>query len=234
MKRLAFAAAVLMLAVAASVSAQNKGMTVTAHTGAYDMPDNSMEFIHKALEMHPAIIEIDIRCRPDGSIAMSHDSIKSNDEGEDVAEVFSLMKGTDIRMNLDIKQTAALKGLYKLIRKYGLRRQVFMTGLGEPEVPVARVDCPRIKYYLNCSPDTSAINDPAYQEELLAKLKETGSIGVNCNYKYANGTLCELLHRNGYLLSVWTVNDSEDAARMIGIGVDNITTRKPEVINALL
>lgn len=232
MKRILFAFCCLLccLLCPSQVDAKEKRMTITAHTGAYGTPDNTMEFIDVALRKSPDIIEIDIRCRPDGTIIMSHDDVQSNDEGVEVDKVMALMKKTKIRMNLDIKQDQAIKGMYAIIRKYKMKKQVFMTGVGEERTAVARRDSPGIKYYLNCQPDTELIEDPAYQKQLLSTLKKTGSIGVNCDYHYATKTLSKFLHENGYLLSVWTVNHMEDALRMIQYDVDNITSRKPDII----
>lgn len=231
MKKILFTlAAVLLLAEASVYAGTPKRMTVTAHTGAYGTPDNTMEFVRTALGKNPDIIEIDIRCRPDGTLAMSHDEIKTDAEGEDIWKVFEKIKGTSIRINLDIKQTEALKPLRALVRKYRMGRQVFMTGLEIEEIPCARKDCRGVRYYLNCSPDLAMIKDEAYQQELLATLRSTHSLGVNCHYSCADKTLSDLLHKHGYLLSVWTVNEKADADRMKAIGVDNITTRRPEVV----
>lgn len=235
MKKTSIILSFLLLVTAVIANAGTpKRMTITAHTGAYGTPDNTMEFVDVALGKMPDIMEIDIRCRPNGTLAMSHDAIKTDADGEDIWKVFEKVKGTSIRINLDIKQTEALKPLRALITKYRMGKQVFMTGLEEDDIPYARKDCRGIKYYLNCKPDPARIEDEAYRKELLALLKSTGSIGVNCNFKYANQTLSDLLHENGYLLSVWTVNKKADAERMIAIGVDNITSRSPETVEEAL
>ena len=215
---------------ATQVEAKKKHMTITAHTGAYETPDNTMEFLDVALPKNPDIVEIDIRSRPDGTIIMSHDDVRSNSEGVEVYKALEKIKKTKIRINLDIKQDRVIKGLYALIRQYKMEKQVFMTGVEEERTSVARRDAPGIKYYLNCSPDTEKIEDADYQKELLAILKRTGSIGVNCSYEHATKTLSDLLHKNGYFLSVWTVNHAEDVMRMLQFDVDNITSRKPDVV----
>ena len=231
MKKTLIALTFLLLTTEAFVNAGTpKRMTITAHTGAYGTPDNTMEFVNVALGKNPDIIEIDIRCRPDGTLAMSHDEIKTNADGEDIWKVFEIIKDTPIRINLDIKQTIALKPLRALIKKYKMEKQVFMTGLEKEAIPYAKKDCQGVEYYLNCQPDTARIQEEAYQQELIDLLKSTGSIGVNCNFKFANKTLSDLLHKHGYLLSVWTVNEKADAKRMIAIGVDNITSRRPEIV----
>ena len=209
-----------------------KRMTITAHTGAWDQPDNTMEFIDYALPRNPDIIEIDIRQRPDGSLAMSHDDIESNDQGEDIYKVFEKIRGTKIRMNLDIKMTETLEKLRALILEYGMQKQVFMTGLHDEDIPIAMRDCRGIQYYTNLDLKPTDMELIPNQVALIDKLKRQHSLGVNCHYSCASRTLCELLHKNGFLLSVWTVNEAPDVKRMLEIGVDNITTREPDVVQA--
>ncbi|MBQ7988922.1 MAG: glycerophosphodiester phosphodiesterase, partial [Bacteroidaceae bacterium] len=210
------------------------GCTVTAHTGAYSTSANSMDFVRAALGKKPDYLEIDIRFRPDGTLACSHDAITSNSQGENLREVFNLVRGSSVKIMLDIKETATLKALYTLLTEYGLEKQVVLAGLNEQGVVTAREDCPGIPYLLNYSPDTQRIEDPDYQQMLIDLMKTTGSIGINCNYKYATRALADVLHKNGLLLSVWTVNEEADMKRMLDLGADNMATMQPDALYALM
>ena len=42
-------------------------MTVTAHSGAFDTPDNSLEYIRRVLDAGCGILEMDVTFRPDGT-----------------------------------------------------------------------------------------------------------------------------------------------------------------------
>ncbi|MDQ6603574.1 MAG: glycerophosphodiester phosphodiesterase, partial [Chloroflexota bacterium] len=46
--------------------------------------------------------------------------------------------------------------------------------------------------------------------------------------------LVAALRRAGFALYAWTVDESEDAARLIGWGVDGITTNRPDGIRPLM
>ncbi len=208
--------------------------TITAHSGAYNTPDNSLQYIDAALQNDADILEFDVRLRPDGTLAMSHDQIASNTEGEPIEPVMRKIKGRRSHINLDIKEVETLKSLHKLIKKLKMEDQVLLTGVREDWIPQVKKYCPGITYYINLSPDENRIAEEDYQQFLLDKLKETGSVGINCHYGHCTPLLSELLHKHGYLLSVWTVDNEADMRRMLRYRPDNITSRKPlEVKKAL-
>jgi hypothetical protein len=55
--------------------------TITAHTGAFDTDENSLESVQAAINHNVDIIEIDIRQRPDGTLIMDHEIAITNNDG---------------------------------------------------------------------------------------------------------------------------------------------------------
>ena len=208
-------------------------MTITAHAGAYNTPDNTMESVQTALALRTDLIEIDVRCRPNGTLAIGHDALQADEEGTELWQVLEAVARTQVNINLDIKQMEALPELYKLLRKYKLTKRVYMTGVPDAAWERAQKECPRIPYFTDLAPDTLRLGDTEYCRWMLERLKLTGSMGINCHYGNANATLARLLHENGMLLSVWTVNEPRDIARMLSIGPDNITTRRPDRVEQI-
>ena len=204
-----------------------QGFTVTAHTGAYDTPENSMESVQAAIENNVQIIEIDIRQRPDKTLVISHDIVVMNNEGTPLADVFALLQQDDCLINLDIKETRTLDPLHDLLVEYNLLSRAFLTGIDQMNVnAVKESSCADMDYYLNCQPSRIKIFTDDYKVKIIDLLKETGAVGINCNYKYACATLSNLLHENGYKLSVWTVNTKFEMKRMLVTQPDNITTKE--------
>lgn len=204
------------------------GFTITAHTGAYDTPDNTMEAFQVALEHKAEIIEIDIRQRPNGTIVMAHDIINTNNDGVAVAEVFKILQNEDVKLNLDIKETRVLKNLYDLIMEYQVADKVFFTGIEAFETDKVKENCPGIEYYLNCKPSRFSIFTESYQKKILDLMEKTGAVGINCKHIYASRTLSNLLHKNGYKLSIWTVDRKSHLKRALINTPDNITTHHPD------
>lgn len=209
--------------------------TITAHTGAYGTAMNTLEFVETAIKNNPQIIELDIRKRPDGTLVMSHDIVVTNNDGVKLESAFMLLQGTDIKINLDIKETRVLNDLYALLLKYNLVEQSFLTGIETYNVDAVREsDCANMDYYLNYSPKKTRLFSDSYRQKLIELLEESGAIGINCNYKYANSQLSSLLHTKGYKLSVWTVDKERTAKKMLVISPDNITTKDPEMIQNVI
>lgn len=209
--------------------------TITAHTGAYNTEMNTVDSVRAAIDNGAQIIELDIRQRPDKTVVMSHDIVVTNNDGNPLADALELLKGTDIKINLDIKETKVLNNLHKLLVEYNLVEQSFLTGIETINVKaVKESDCANMDYYLNYIPSRSRVFFDEYRQKIIDLLEETGAVGINCNYKYANSQLSSLLHKRGYKLSVWTVDTQRKAKKMLAIKPDNITTRNPDMINEVI
>lgn len=209
--------------------------TITVHTGAYNTQMNSIDSVKVAIDNNAKVIEVDIRQRPDGTVVMAHDLVVTNNDGVPFEEIVPLLKGTDVRINLDIKETRVLNNLHKILVENELLEQSFLTGIETINVKaVKESDCADMEYYLNYMPSRSRVFFDEYRTKLIDLLNETGAIGINCNYKYANSQLSSLLHKNGYKLSVWTVNTERRAKKMLAIKPDNITTKEPQMIENVI
>lgn len=210
--------------------------TVTAHTGSMNTPDNSIESIEKAISTGADVVEFDVRFRPNGTPVMAHDAVESDGAGVPIEDAlkFIAQSSESIKINLDVKETDNLSEVQDLVKKYGLPRRAFFTGVNEEFVPEVKRQCPEIPYYLNYSPEKSKLNNAEYKQKLLEILESTGAVGINCNYKNSNKILAELLHEHGYLLSVWTVDKENQMVRELVSGADNITSRNPDKLIDLI
>lgn len=209
--------------------------TITVHTGAYNTQMNSIDSVKVAIDNNAKVIEVDIRQRPDGTVVMAHDLVVTNNDGVPFEEIVPLLKGTDIGINLDIKETRVLNNLHKILVENELLEQSFLTGIETINVKaVKESDCADMEYYLNYMPSRSRVFFDEYRTKLIDLLNETGAVGINCNYKYANSQLSGLLHKYGYKLSVWTVNTERRAKKMLAIKPDNITTKEPQMIENVI
>lgn len=212
-----------------------EGFTITAHTGAFNTPENSLESVQAAIDNNVEILEIDIRRRPNGTLVISHDIVVTNNDGTELTEVFKLLQRDDCRINLDIKETRTLNDLHDMLVEYNLLDRAFLTGIDQMNVAaVKESSCADMDYYLNYQPSRIQIFTNDYKHKIISLLEETGAIGINCNYKYAGGTLSNLLHENGYKLSVWTVNSRYEMKRMLVAEPDNITTKEYDLLISVI
>ena len=208
-----------------------ENFTITAHSGSFDTVENSLDFVQAAINNNVEVVELDVRQRPNGTLVMAHDIVITNNDGVPIADAFEILKGTSILINLDIKETRTLNALHDLLVEYELYGNAFLTGIESADVDAVKEStCADLDFYLNCQPSRMRIFTEDYRAKLLQTLEGTGAIGVNCNYKYAGGQLSELLHENGYKLSVWTVNKQKDMKLVLLLKPDNITTKQYDLL----
>lgn len=203
-----------------------EGFTVTAHTGCEETVDNSLESIRKGYEIGADIVEFDLAFTTDGEAVLSHDE----PEGECVTldEAFALVAELpDLKVNVDCKSVANLKRVAELSEKHGINHRIFYTGIGEENVAAVKAQTPDIEYWLNYEVDTEKNKDEKYLLSLAEKTRELGAVGINISFKSCTKELVEVFHREGLLVSIWTVNKPRDMINVIGLGVDNITSRNP-------
>lgn len=213
-----------------------ENFTITAHTGAFNTPMNTIESVQAAIDNNAQIVELDVRQRLDGTVVMSHDIVVTNNDGAPLEDALKLIKDApDIKINFDIKETKVLNNLYGLIVEYNLLDRSFLTGIEQINVKAVKAsDCASMDYYLNYKPSKIKIFYDDYRQKIISLLEETGAVGINCNYKYAGSQLSNLLHKKGYKLSVWTIDKEKTAKKMLVIKPDNITTRDPDMIKSVI
>lgn len=109
---------------------------ITAHSGCEGTERDSLESIEKALQYNADAIEIDVRRAQDGVLRLSH-NLLSEDEYKSkalVADAFDRIKNTDLLVNCDIKEPAALYYTLDLAASFGLTRErLIITGCTSAE-----------------------------------------------------------------------------------------------------
>lgn len=211
-----------------------EGFTVTAHTGCEGTADNSLESITKGAEAGADIVEIDLHFLADGTPVLSHNKPDGSEELPTFESALQTLCDLDIRMNIDVKATDNIKEVFALIKKYSLEGRVFFTGVEEEKVPAIKSDAPGIPYFLNVAVDKKKNADFGYLESLTEKVKECGAIGINMKFVNASDELVRFFRSEGLLISLWTANKKKEMHRCIFLQPDNITTRKPSVLKAII
>lgn len=209
------------------------GFTVTAHTGCEGTEENSVDFLNKALSLGVEIIEFDISFDAEGNPVLAHDSPKGGEVT--LAEAFDLVsKNPDVMVNVDIKETAALDKIESCAVEYGVLDQIFFTGVKDEFVDAVRTQTKNISYYLNVNVNKRRAKNEDYLKEICQKVRESGAVGINFNYKNATKELVDYFHNEGLLVSVWTVDNELHMHKMLSISPDNITTRNPVKLRQII
>ena len=203
--------------------------TVTAHAGCLGTPDNTVESILAGINCGADIFEIDLNFDDNGTPVLSHNTPEGSDNVlfEDALKEISDYDA--IRMNIDVKRPIDLAEMERIAVKYGFGERAFMTGIEEGFVDAVLKNCRTLKHYLNWN-----VKEDTDADEVVKKLIETQSIGLNTNYRFVTEELVEKVHAENLLVSVWTVNNEEDMIKYINMGVDNITTVCPDKLIELI
>lgn len=205
--------------------------TVTAHTGCMETPENSLASITSATEYGADTVEFDLHFNKNGDPVLSHDKPTGNEYS--LNDAFAKISRCDsLGINIDVKNTEHLEKVVPLADKFGLLERIFFTGITDNDVEAVRQKCPDVPYYLNCEVEKSSDED--YITSLVNKVRDSGAIGINCRHKNVTKNLVDEFRRNGLLVSVWTVNRSNDMRNAIAFAPDNITTRDPEKLRKIL
>ncbi len=210
-----------------------EGFTVTYHAGAMHTPANSIYSVKAAIEADARVVEFDVSFRPDGTPVIIHNAEPNNSQGvflDNALEVVA--EHPTCKINLDIKSTKNLGAVDELVKLYGLTERVFYTGVFEDWVETVKNNS-EIPYYLNYNISSEEATDEKILQSVADKVKGYGAIGINSNFKYATKAFVEVMHKNGLLVSLWTVNEPKAMSKVLETCPDNITTKRPELLKQL-
>lgn len=211
-----------------------RGFTYTGHTGCNETVDNSIESMEVAVNHGADIIEFDVQYNGKEHI-LAHDEIVGGEVT--LREAFLKLKELkNVKANVDIKTTEQVGKIQDLAEEIGVLDQIFLTGVKLEFVADVSENCPKIPYYLNMNiihPEKDE-HIENYLKNITSKVKQYGAIGLNINKNSAYGELVEACHKEGLLVSVWTVDKEWEIYKMMSYGVDNITTRRPDIVKKVL
>lgn len=207
--------------------------TVTYHAGAMHTKANTVSSVIAAIEHGAKIVEFDVSFRPDGTPVIIHSSAPSKSEGILLKDALAVVAdNTQCKINLDIKSTANLGEVDKLVRDAGLFDRVFYTGVFADWVDAVKSSS-QIPYYLNHKITAEESTDPEAAQKVADKAKSLGAVGINSNFRNASVMFVEKMKENGLPVSLWTVNKISDMVNVIDLRPDNITTKYPHIMNLI-
>ena len=205
-------------------------ISVTAHSGCMGLADNSLEAMEAGVAAGAEIVEFDLNYTADGTPVLSHDTPKNGAVCVTLAQAFDfLAKQEGVRANVDVKCTEYLEKVPALAAAAGVTERIFFTGVDDQMVDAVRKKCPGIPYYLNAS-----VPKRADLDALVKKTAALGAVGLNMNWKNASPGLVRAFHKRNMPVSVWTVNKPARVFKMLLLGVDNITSRRPDTVCGMI
>ena len=230
---------------------------VTAHRGySAAAPENTLPAFQLAIDQGCEWAELDVQMTRDGVVMVTHDTslrrctgrneniydltcneVRKLDAGRwfgqkytgtkvpTLEEVLDLCKGK-IQLNIEIKPNAATPEL---------------------EAETIRIICEK-GFAQDCTITSQSYETLCKVKELAPEIR-TGyilALGVGSYYDlpaadffsvqstFITSGMVQQIHKRSKTISAWTVNREEDASELLSIGVDDLITDKPDMIQQLL
>lgn len=233
----------------------DQGPEVTSHRGYSAVaPENTLPSIQAAIDCGVAYAEIDVQQTSDGVVVLTHDTnlkrctgcnvdvydisweeLEKLDAGSwfsdefagtkipSLEEVIKLAKGK-IKLNIEIKNNGHSPELeaetVRLIRDLDFEDECVVTSISYDSLKKVKEIAPEIKtgYIL-------AMGVGNYYD-----LPDADFFSVETTF--INRKMVESIHDRGKQVHAWTVDLEKDSERMISLGVDNIITGDPPMVEA--
>lgn len=224
---------------------------ITAHSGCDGTERDSFASIEAGIALGADCVEVDVRMDAEGCLRLSHDARADYQGAVLLEDALRRVAQTGARVNCDLKQPAALYPVLAMAEACGLgREQLILSGsvscdLLAADASVAR----RAQVYLNIEEmlklllvgQTSSLSQlfvfpwDALKEQYAALLQtrmgwladtalSLGAAAINLPYQGVEGRHVDFFRDKGIGLSLWTVNEQEDMARLLAFAPQNITT----------
>jgi len=221
------------------VIAQN--VEIIGHRGAsFDAPENTLASVNLAWKLDTDAAEIDVYLSKDNKIMVIHDKDTKRTAGEKLIvkeSIASDLRKLDVgsfkspvetipegkKLFVEVKcGTEILPFLKESFKESGKIDRLVIISFDFSVVAGAKKIMPEVPAYwlhFNLSGE--------YSTKWIEKAKEANLDGLNFRYKGISEEFIKSVHDANMKIYTWTVDDPEEAAKLIKSGIDGITTNRP-------
>ncbi|MFE0089534.1 glycerophosphodiester phosphodiesterase [Streptomyces sp. NPDC058991] len=221
-------------------------VTAVGHRGdPYVARENTLPSLRAAIDRGADAVEVDVRLTRDGVPVLLHDGTLERLWGHDrplarlshaqltgltsggvptLEEALAAVGGHRLMLDLPGADEAAVRTIMGTVHRSGAADRVYYTG-GPVGMLAVRDADPDAEIALTWT--TLAPPRPV----LLASLRPRW---LNYRFGLVSRELADRVHTSGYLLSVWTADTRGTMRRLVGRGVDSITTNRVDALTRVL
>ncbi len=226
---------------------------IIAHRGAsHDAPENTVASVNLAWKKGADAVEVDVHLSKDNRIMVIHDHDTKRTTGEKLVvreSMSSALRSLDASMGKDAfsgekipfleevvatlpegkvlfievkTDTIIMPHLVVLLNEHQKKSQVVVISFDFDVCEMMKREIPSIPvYWLHYT------LSGAYKSKWISRAREAGLDGLNFRSKGISKEYVDEVHRAGMKMFAWTVDDPEEAGRLIECGIDGITSNRP-------
>jgi glycerophosphoryl diester phosphodiesterase len=218
----------------------NDQIEILGHRGAKGVaPENTLASFQVALDVGVDMIELDVHLSKDGELVVIHDpDLERTTDGSTLQEVYDLVQGVTL-INIEIKTAqdgSRYPGIERKVVEFVRQNEaIAFTIISSFDFPTLQ-DVQRLEPELVCY---AIISKDYFREmeikgncgsDIVTDLKRNGFCQVAVNKHYLDSDLMSLLDQAGFKVCAWVVNDVDEMWKYADLGVDRITTDRPDLL----
>jgi glycerophosphoryl diester phosphodiesterase len=226
---------------------------IIAHRGAsHDAPENTLAAVNLAWEKGADAVEVDVQLSRDNRIMVIHDADTRRTTHERMVvreSLSSSLRALDASGGMEPYRGERIPFLEEVLASVPEGKFLFVEVKTDtvilPYLVALLVDHPKkdqvavISFDFNvCAMMKREIPDifvcwlhytlsGSYRSKWIGMAREAGLDGLNFRYRGIREDFVKAAHRAGLKMFAWTVDEPEDAARLMESGIDGITTNRP-------
>lgn len=225
--------------------------------GASEAPENTLPAFQHAVDLGYRYLETDVHATADGVLVAFHDDVldrvtdrtgridelawsdvrEARVDGREPIPLLEEVLGAwpEVRINIDPKADTSVEPLIEVLRRTGAADRVCIGAFDD-----TRID--RVRDAFDGGLCTGF--GPAQVLDLLSTMGgQARAFRSQCvqipavdgrGRPFCTEALVEAAHAHGLVVHVWTIDDPEEMAHLLDIGVDGIMTDRPAVLRDLL
>lgn len=122
--------------------------------------------------------------------------------------------------------------LFEMIERSPKKSQIIIIGFNLNTIAKFKEKMPEIPTYWlkGTDKDKTTQKHIPHDVALIKMAKEKNIDGLNLHYSGITEEFAKEVKKSGLKLYAWTVDDPQEAIRLVKLGIDGITTNKPDVI----
>ena len=220
------------------------------HRGAAALaPENTLRSFEKALAHGVDAIEFDVVALADGPLVLGHSLAELPQERATLDDALDFLGGRDAALHVDLKLTTRLDEVAAAIDRHGVAGRTVVSSFHLPSLRAIAACAPELPIGFTYPEDRYGVSKrrgmrPAIRIGTLALRKavvariphmiaRADARALMLQHAVVSAAAVERAHAAGAAVWAWTVDDSDELARLEAAGVDAVITNDPRIFGGV-